>query len=118
MWFHRTKNALQASVHEEGESLSKKRTLVKNHSNSRYSNVGAIQCDTGNTVALCTALGSGSASQFPNLNLAHAKNNSSVSITIPPLLLILRAPWPKARGLLFLSRRGSLRRCFAKPKIL
>jgi hypothetical protein len=47
------------------------------------SHVGVIECDSGNTVALCTTLGSGSASQFPAVTFTHSPDNTVVNIHIP-----------------------------------
>ena len=46
------------------------------------STVGVIECDSGNTVALCTTLGTGSASEFPAVTFTHT-GNTVVNIHIP-----------------------------------
>jgi hypothetical protein len=46
------------------------------------SSVGVIECDNNNTVALCTTLGTGSASQFPAVTFTHT-GNTVVNIHIP-----------------------------------
>jgi hypothetical protein len=94
-------------------------TFVEDANDPAASTVGVIQCDTGNTVALCTTLGSGSASQFPNLTFAHAKNNSSVSITIPPLPAYPAGTGTQGQGLtVFIQTKQSPAVPVALPKIL
>lgn len=93
--------------------------FVEDANNPSASTVGVIQCDTGNTVALCTTLGSGSASQFPNLTFAHAKNNTSVSITIPPLPAYPAGTGTQGQGLtIFIQTTQSSAVPIAVPKIV
>ncbi len=94
-------------------------TFVEDANNPSASTVGVIQCDSGNTVALCTTLGSGSASQFPNLTFAHAKNNTSVSITIPPLPAYPAGTGTQGQGLtIFIQTTQSSAVPIAVPKIV
>jgi hypothetical protein len=61
-------------------------TFVDDPNDASNSTVGVIQCDTGNTVALCTTLGSGSASQFPAVTFTHSTDNTVVNVHIPAAL--------------------------------
>jgi hypothetical protein len=58
-------------------------TFVDDPNHPSNSHVGVIECDSGNTVALCTTLGSGSASQFPAVTFTHSTDNTVVNIHIP-----------------------------------
>jgi hypothetical protein len=83
------------------------------------STVGVVQCDTSNTVGLCTTLGGGAASQFPNLTFAHAKNNTSVSITIPPIPAYPAGTGTQGQGLtIFIQTTQSSAVPIAVPKIV
>jgi hypothetical protein len=61
-------------------------TFVEDSNNPDGSTVGLVQCDSGNTVGLCTTLGSGAASQFPNVTFTHSTDNTVVNVHIPPSL--------------------------------
>jgi len=69
-------------------------TFVDEASDPADSTVGVIQCDTNNTVALCTTLGSGSADQFPAVTFTHSTDNTVVNIHIPADL----PAYPKGKG--------------------
>jgi hypothetical protein len=58
------------------------------------STVGVIECDTGNTFALCTTLGSGAAAEFPALTFTHSTDNTVLNIHIPADL----TAYPKGKG--------------------
>jgi len=58
------------------------------------STVGVIECDSGNTVALCTTLGSGAAAEFPAVTFTHSTDLTVVNIHIPADL----PAYPKGTG--------------------
>lgn len=69
-------------------------TFMDDPNDAAKSTVGVIECDSGNTVALCTTLGSGSASQFPAVTFTHSTDNTVVNVHIPAAL----PAYPKGTG--------------------
>jgi hypothetical protein len=69
-------------------------TFVDDPTTPSNSHVGVIECDSGNTVALCTTLGSGSADAFPAVTFTHSTDNTVVNIHIPADL----PAYPKGTG--------------------
>jgi hypothetical protein len=67
---------------------------VDDANDASSSTVGVIRCDTGNTVGLCTTLGSGAAAQFPAVTFTHSTDNTVVNIHIPAAL----PASPKGKG--------------------
>jgi hypothetical protein len=94
-------------------------TFVEDANDPSTSTVGVMQCDTNNTVGLCTTLGSGSASQFPNLTFTHPKTNTSVSITIPPIPAYPAGTGTQGKGLtIFIQTKQSPAVPIGVPKIV
>jgi len=69
-------------------------TFVDESTDAADSTVGVIECDTGNTFALCTTLGSGAAAEFPAVTFTHSTDNTVVNIHIPADL----PAYPKGKG--------------------
>jgi hypothetical protein len=69
-------------------------TFTDNSSSPSTSTVGVIECDSGNTVALCTTLGSGAAAEFPAVTFTHSTDNTVLNIHIPADL----PAYPKGKG--------------------
>ncbi len=94
-------------------------TFVEDANDPSASTVGVMQCDTNNTFGLCTTLGSGSASQFPNLTFTHPKTNKSVSINIPPIPAYPAGTGHQGQGLtIFIQTTQSSAIPVAVPKIV
>ena len=93
-------------------------TFVEDANSPDTSTVGVVQCDTNNTVGLCTTLGSGPASQFPNLTFTHPKTNKSVTINIPPLPAYPAGTGTQGQGLtIFIQTAQTSAIPVAVPKI-